>query len=110
MLWYLKYTFLKFYTKPRKKWQKKAKIHSKNMPKKQTCTKIYKHNKKNKIFFQNPDVNRYFWVLNAFEKYIPQKHKMIFLINKLKKILQTSIIYTHEERLKTKNKNKNLIT
>jgi hypothetical protein len=79
MLWYLKYTFLKFYTKQKKKKRhKKAKIHSKNMPKKQICTKIYKHNKKIKIFFQNPDVNRYFWVLNAFEKYMPQKHKMNF--------------------------------
>jgi len=70
------------------------------MPKKQTCTKIYKRNKKIKIFFQNPNINTYFWVLNAFKKYMPHKHKMKFCNKKF--ILQTSLIYTHEERLKTK--------
>ncbi len=30
--------------------KKESQIHSKNMPKKQTCTKIYKHNKKISFF------------------------------------------------------------
>lgn len=96
MLWYLKYTFLKFYTKQKKNDKKKAKIHSKNMPKKQTRTKIYKHNKKIKI--QNPDVNWYFWVLNAFEKYMPQKHKMNSFNKLIKKIFYKHPLYTHMKK------------